>query len=271
MTYSVSTPSRGENGGEVDGTMQGAEPRARPQSRVELVLDYVKRRIADGSLPPGGKLPTEVALAEEIGVSRTSVREATKQLAASGILDVRHGHGTFVSDGNHASVAHLLEFQLHLRETTPQKLMELRLVFERACAELAAERRTADDLAAMRRCIEDLRVHAGREPFDVDEVNLADMAFHRAVYRATHNELVATMAALVLDMVSGWLHEANRVGDVAKTVELHETMLRMIEARDSGGARECYGVAANMAHFRRMLEARRAAPAGARPQRGAAR
>ncbi len=253
-------------GGEVDGRVNdahGREPRRRrPLSRVELVLEHVKQRIADGSLAPGAQLPTEVALADALGVGRSSVREATKLLAASGLLDVRHGHGTFVSEGTQASVARLLQFQLHLRDTTPQKLMELRLVFERACAELAAARRTDDDLAAMRACIERLRGLATGEPVDVDAVNRADMDFHRAVYRAAHNELVATVADLVLDMVSGWLHLANRVGDVSKTVELHETMLRMIETRDSGGARECYGVEANMAHFRSMLETLRAEPQG---------
>jgi GntR family transcriptional repressor for pyruvate dehydrogenase complex len=254
-----------------------SHPRAGPrrlQSRVEVVLEHIKRRIADGALAPGAQLPTELALARELGVSRTSVREATKLLAASGVIDVRHGHGTFVSDGTQASVAQLLQFQLHLRDTTPQKLMELRLVFERACAELAAERRTEADLRAMRDCIERLRGLADLEPVDIDAVNTADMAFHRAVYRATDNELVATVAGLVLDMVSGWLHQANRAGDVMKTVELHETMLRMIQNRDSGGARECYGVEENMAHFRRMLEAHRrqgddlATPAPSAPENG---
>lgn len=234
-------------------TSNSLPPRKAP-SRVEIVIEHVKRRIADGSLTSGDQLPTEIELAQELGVSRTPVREALKVLAAAGVVDVRHGHGTFISGGAQASLAHLLLFQIHLKDTTPQKLMELRLIFERSCAELAAQRRTADDLKEMRDCIEHLRMLSQAVPLDLDAITEADLAFHRIVYRAAQNELVATIAGLVLNMLAGWLRKANAIGEAANTVRLHEVMYTMIETGNSGGARESYAVSVNMEHFKRMLE-----------------
>lgn len=232
-----------------------AEPSPhRPASRLEVVLDHIKSLMANGSLKPGGQLPTELELARELGVSRTPVREAIKVLAASGVVDVRHGHGTFVSDGASASLSQLLLFQIYLQDTTPQKLMEVRMIFERSCAELAAQRRTAEDLAEMRACIDRLRHLAEQTPEDLDAIAEADLSFHRAVYRATHNELVATLANFVLNMVAEYLRRSHEAGEAQNSVQLHETMYTMIQTRNSGGARECYGVQANMDHFRRMLE-----------------
>ncbi len=234
------------------GTARGKSPKM--QSRLDFVLDYIKRRIADGSLSAGARLPAEVELAREIGVSRTPVREAIKVLAAAGMLDVRHGHGTFITSGPQASLAQLLLFQTHLQVTTPQKLMEVRLVFERSCAELAAQRRTSADLAAMRECIERLKRLTEDVQPDLDAITEADLDFHRAIYRATDNELVASVANFVLNMVADWVRKSHEIGEVMSTVRLHEVMYTMIETQNSGGARECYGAEANMAHFRRMLE-----------------
>lgn len=223
-------------------------------SRLEVVLDHIKHQIAEGTLQPGAQLPPELELARELGVSRTPVREAIKVLAAAGVVEVRHGHGTFVANGAQASLGQLLLFEIYLKDTTPQKLMELRTIFERSAAELAAQRRTPEDLQAMRNAIERLRTLVEVEPLDFDATLEADLDFHRAIYRATKNELVETLAKFVLNMVSGWLRRSHENRGLRDTVRLHEIMYAMIEARNSGGARECYGVEANMEHFRQMLE-----------------
>lgn len=227
---------------------------ARQKSRIEVVLDHIKALIAEGRLKLGDRLPTELELAAALGVSRTPVREAMKVLAAAGIVEVRQGHGTFISDGARGSLSQLLLFQIYLKDTTPQKLMEVRMLFERSCAELAAQRRTAEDLTEMRRCIEHLRDLTAAAPGDVDALAEADLDFHRAVYRATHNELVETIANLALNMVAPWIRRTHEHGEADSSVRLHEVMYTLIEARNSGGARECYGVDANMEHFREMLE-----------------
>lgn len=227
---------------------------SRPTSRIQVVLDHIKALVADGHLEMGARLPTEMEIARQLGVSRTPVREAMKVLAAAGIVEVRQGNGTFISDGAKGSLSQLLLFQIYLKDTTPQKLMEVRMLFERSCAELAAQRRTAEDLAEMRACIERLRSLSETGPGDTAALAEADLDFHRAVYRATHNELVETIANLALNMVAPWIRRSHENGEAPHSVRLHEVMYTLIEARNGGGARECYGVEANMEHFRQMLE-----------------
>src|SRR5919205_3232629 len=70
--------------------------RRRPRSLAHDVVDALGGRIRDGSLGPGEKLPTEAAIMEEFGVSRTVVREAISRLQAAGLVETRHGVGTFV-------------------------------------------------------------------------------------------------------------------------------------------------------------------------------
>jgi GntR family transcriptional repressor for pyruvate dehydrogenase complex len=233
---------------------RNTSPAAKPPSRLELVLDHIKSRIADGRLRPGDQLPPENELARELGLSRTPVREAIKVLAAVGIVVVRHGHGTFVSDGAQASLGQLLLFEIYLRDTTPQKLMEVRRIFERSCAELAAQRRTEDDLVEMRACIERLRPLVERPHPDYDATVEADLAFHRAIYKASKNELVATLANFVSNMIAPWLRRSHANGGLEHTVRLHEIMYAMIEARNAAAARECYGADENMEYFRQILE-----------------
>lgn len=233
---------------------QTENKRAKPASRMELVLDYVKQGISGGKFRAGDQLPNELVIAEEVGVSRTPVREAFKVLSAIGLVDVRHGQGTFVASNTGSSLAQLMLFQVYLQDSTPQKLMEVRLIFERSCAELAATRRDEEDLAAMQAAIEELRHYAAISPIDLDNATNADLKFHRALYKAAKNELIETLANFVLDMVSDWVRKAHEQGEQADSIRLHEMMISFIKDRNSGGARECYGVDANMAHFKRMLE-----------------
>jgi GntR family transcriptional regulator, transcriptional repressor for pyruvate dehydrogenase complex len=171
-------------------------------TRIQIVLQYIKESISDGTFPPGSKLPTENEIAETLGVSRTPVREAVKILEALGLLDVRIGSGTYLRVGLERSLSHVLMLQLSLHKTTPTKLMEARRIIERGCAELAAERRTEDDLAQMRASIELLESCINRPEATPNEMLEADLQFHRVIFQATKNELVAGIANFVLDMVA---------------------------------------------------------------------
>ncbi len=212
--------------------------------RIQTVLEYVRDEIASGRLKPGSKLPVENEIAETLGVSRTPVREAVKILEAVGILDVRIGLGTYVQPSLQPSIAQLLMFQLYLRHTTPQKMMEARRIIERGCAELAADRRTPENLKEMADSIEVLESFSGREQEQPEEALEADLAFHRAVCKATNNELINAIGNFVLDVVSPWVRQSLQLTGAAKAAEMHRAVLMMIEAQNAGAARECAAVTA---------------------------
>ena len=147
--------------------------------------------------------------------------------------------------------------QSHLRQTTPEKLMEARRIIERGCAELAAERRTDADLAVLRDCIEALGDCARRPGATLDETLEADLDFHRAIFKATGNDLINAIANFVLDMVSPWMRQSLELAGAEKAATMHRMEYTFIEARNTGGARESFGmlhVDAGMNHWLQSLK-----------------
>lgn len=154
-------------------------------------IDEIKRLIVSGRFGPGDKLPTEQELAAQLGLSRSSLREAVRALILMGVLSVRQGDGTYVTS---------LEPRLLLRSTgfvvdllqgggSLLELLEVRRMLEPAAAALAAPRISAEDLGRLRKCM--LRMDSVSSVEDLVE---ADDEFHSVLAAAGGN---ATLASLV--------------------------------------------------------------------------
>jgi DNA-binding FadR family transcriptional regulator len=208
----------------------------RPRRRADVVVDFVRAELAAGRLGPGDRLPTEHEFSHRLGVGRNSVREAVRMLQSSGVVDVRHGTGSFVREGVEASVAQLMLFRSLVAQSDDAALIEVRRVFERACAEMAARRRDAADLASMRDAIDRMRRLAAQPVPPAEAVLEADLAFHRAVYAACGNEMLASLADFVLTAVAPWVARSLERHGAARTAEFHETEYLRIEAGDADAA-----------------------------------
>ena len=231
--------------------MLSVDPKKIP-SRLDIALDYITGEIAKGNLGPGDKLPNEKELAQLLGISRTPIREAIKTLAVSGLVETRHGFGNYIRKDEGLPVMPLAMFQLYLQSSTPEMLMELRFVFDRNCSELASLRRTDEDLAIMRECIDRLKRLSDDPDSPIDELLKADLDFHRAIYKAAGNPLIAVVADFVLNMVAPWVQKSLEVSGKWRAVGLHEHMFEMIRDRKTGDlSRE--SVEENMEHFRTSL------------------
>ncbi|WP_372858287.1 FadR/GntR family transcriptional regulator [Sphingomonas sp.] len=147
----------------------------------ELVRTF-EQRIDSGELPPGARFPTEKAITTTAGVSRTVVREAFARLSARGLLVSRRGSGAFVAE-NALYRAFQVEPGDMCEVEDVVKLLEMRMALETEMAGLAAQRRTEDDLAQLGQCLSRLGACD-----DVEQAVDADVAFHAAIARATHNE-----------------------------------------------------------------------------------
>jgi GntR family transcriptional regulator, transcriptional repressor for pyruvate dehydrogenase complex len=150
-----------------------------------LTSKLVKRIAADivsGKLPPGSRLPTEQEIVNATGVSRTVVREAVSALRADGLVITRQGVGAFVSPD-----AQQRPFRINPEELRSindvLKVFELRIGIETEAAAFAAERRTTQHLAAMRRCLNLIQKEIEQGEIAAD----ADFAFHRAIFAAVGN------------------------------------------------------------------------------------
>jgi GntR family transcriptional repressor for pyruvate dehydrogenase complex len=177
--------------------MNEVAARRRPRSLAHDVVDALSGRIRDGSLAPGEKLPTEAAIMEEFGVSRTVVREAISRLQAAGLVATRHGVGTFVVGMGDAAAFRISPDQLGTLQDVIA-VLELRIAVETECAALAAVRRTPENLQTLRNALKAFiaAVEEGRDAVG------PDFQFHLEIARASQNshfvDLMATLGGTMI-------------------------------------------------------------------------
>jgi GntR family transcriptional regulator, transcriptional repressor for pyruvate dehydrogenase complex len=209
-------------------------------SRTEEVVDGVRRMIVAGELGPGDRLPVEKDLAEQLGVSRGSLREGVRALSVLGVLETRQGDGTYVTSLDPAALMSSLQFVVDLHgETTARSFHAVRRILETEGAALAAHRITSDALAQARAVLDEAARTVEATPVDHAAFIEADTAFHRIVAEQSGNPvLTALVEALAGRTVRERLwrgrHEA---GAEARTVRDHEAVWRALAAGDAEAAR----------------------------------
>ncbi|MET8475252.1 FadR/GntR family transcriptional regulator [Streptomyces sp. NPDC006422] len=157
----------------------------RPSPLVEQAAEHLRTQIADGVWPLGARLPGETTLAKELGVGRSTVREALRALTGQGMLRPKQGAGVFVT-----AIRPVEDWPTRLRRAAVADVYEVRTLLEIQAARLAAERRTDEDIAAMRSALDARRAAAGG-PGDafVD----ADIALHATVVAAARNPVLTDL------------------------------------------------------------------------------
>jgi len=199
----------------------------------ELVIRHVRELIVRGKFKPGQRLPTERELVREIGVSRTSVRAGLQALAAKGLLVVRHGAGTFVANGPPVLDSEPLSLLAALHGFTRKQMFEARRTLEVSIARMAAERGTAEQLAAISDAVS--AMFAACE--DPQAFLVEDIRFHAAVGAASGNPILAS----VVEMISALFYEhrrqtADRDRDLRPVAETHWQIYQAIRDREAGRA-----------------------------------
>jgi len=163
-------------------------PRNRRGGLVQEVVQHLQHLIQTGQIKPGDKLPTESAVMDELGVSRTVVREAISRLQASGLVETRHGIGTFALE---APTTHNFRIAEQDMATIDDVIavLELRISLETEAAGLAAQRATHEQLSAMAAA---LRGFASAIDSTSDAVP-SDFQFHMEIAQATGNRHFADL------------------------------------------------------------------------------
>lgn len=231
-------------------------PRRRPRSLAQELVDALGDRIRDGRLKQGDKLPTEAAIMDEFGVSRTVVREAISRLQAAGAVETRHGIGTFVVGLGTGGAFHISQERLTtLRDVVA--VLELRIGLETEAAALAAQRRTPENLAAMRHALAAFlqAVDEGRDAVG------ADFQLHLEIARATQNrhygELFQALGATIIPrarLEPDQVLSPERRAFLQRVNGEHESIVDAIAAQDAEAAR-----AAMRTHLANSRERRRRA------------
>ncbi|GAU65405.1 putative GntR family transcriptional regulator [Streptomyces sp. NBRC 110611] len=228
---------------------------------VDLVIEQMESLIASGEWQVGTKIPAEPVLVEQLDVGRNTVREAVRALVHTGMLEPRQGDGTYVraSSGFGAAV------QRRLRRAGDLEAFEVRASLERDAARYAAQRRTDEDVTALRTAlaVRDRAWKSGDLAAFVD----ADMDFHRAVAGAAHNSVLAELYDHLSDALRSTLQSV--VGapvpeSVRNQYASHEAIVDAIEAQDPEAAER-----AALAHLSEGMAALRDTPDTATPDAAA--
>jgi GntR family transcriptional repressor for pyruvate dehydrogenase complex len=175
--------------------------RSAPEKRADAIASDLERRILEGTLAPGMRLPAEREMAAELGVSRPSLREALQKLASRGLLRSRQGGGHFVTDRLEAHFADPWRAMLASHPDLREDVLEFRRVLEGQMAEWAAVRRTGADIERLEARFTALEVSFAREGETAAARGAVDMAFHQAIAEAAHNTLSGHLAATLLSLM----------------------------------------------------------------------
>ena len=200
--------------------------KVRRESLAEQAAELLFARIRDGEWELGQRLPGETTLAPQLGVGRSTVREAIRMLAGRGVLATRQGAGVFVTA---VDVAATLEVMVQRADIVA--VIEARTAIEAEAAALAAERHTPSELTALRAAL----AARGRHRGVIGELVDTDMSFHRAIVVAAHSpillELFDSFAPRSRQAMTAMLELHEDHGDDADH-GVHERIAQAIAARD---------------------------------------
>jgi GntR family transcriptional regulator, transcriptional repressor for pyruvate dehydrogenase complex len=234
-------------------TSRNMRSESRPFDGVaaELVVAHIRALIDQGQLKPGDRLPAERELAVQIGVSRPSVRAGLRALAAMGVVQSRHGAGTFIRSGPPVLGSEPLSFLAALHGFTRDEMFEARRVLEVGVAGLAAERATGEHLASIAEEITGMYASL-EEPLAFLR---HDIRFHRAIAAASGNPILASL----VEMVSALFYEqrrktAGRAHDLRESAEMHRSIYNALRMRDAERSRLTMNEHLTQAQDRQALE-----------------
>ena len=232
---------------------------------ADQVVEKLLALVQASGVQPGQRLPAERQLAAELGVSRTSVREAIQKLTSQGVLAARRGDGTYLQEPAPAAepadwlkdamrpLAGLMESDSHYR----YDVLETRHALETSTAWLAAQRATERDKDHIQRCFEVMIQH--QQSGHAELAARADAQFHLAIAEASHNlvlvQVMHSLFTVVLSTVERNRHDMFRLSAPQTLQELtvqHQSLMQSILDGDPQRARECIGE--HLEHVRTTIQ-----------------
>lgn len=202
--------------------------------KTEMLADSIAQRITemievDGRFAVGDKLPNENDLAQELGVSRSTLREAVKILTTSGILEIKRGKGTFVTantiinSGDFGDIASGLD-----------DLFEMRLMFEPDCAYYAAERATDEEIEIICKYGEAVE----KKILSGEDRTAEEQKFHESIANATHNSFVKQFMPIIFNAIKKGVVVLTKDQDVSDdNLNDDRLIMEFLKKRNPEGAR----------------------------------
>ncbi|RKD31540.1 FadR/GntR family transcriptional regulator [Thermohalobacter berrensis] len=169
----------------------------------EYVIEQIQDMIMNGAINKGDRLPSERELAEQLKVSRTSVREALRVLEVIGLIESRQGEGNFVTGNIENKFFEPLSVFFRLNKGKPSDILELRKIIEIETASLAAQRITKKDIEKLENLLNRMR-----ETDDEEENSRIDKEFHYTIAKATDNYLIIGLFNIIPSLMEAFIKDA---------------------------------------------------------------
>ena len=217
--------------------------RIKSESVVQQIIDSLVEAMIRKELRPGDQIPTEMELAESLGVGRNSVREAIKILVYFGVLEIRRAEGTYVCEGFTDTMIDPIIYGIILdRAGSYEYLMELREIMEASVMKLAMENATEEELKKLRIQLERMKREIELGPENVDRVFNEDNEFHTIITSMGHNPLVRKIESVVRTLTHAMRYETVKTmiesGKGQELYEAHEKLLKILESKDENNLNE---------------------------------
>ncbi len=208
------------------------------ESIYQRVVTELKTAIVQGKLKPGDRLPSERDLAEMLGVSRTSLREALKLLAASGLVTIKHGQGVFIAEQEQDTYVRKFVDHLFIDKTKIAELFAIRKVLEVQAASWAAEHGTSDQKQMLIDIVLATRAKIKGNQEDLSILAEHDSVFHNTLAIATNNSVLIDVMYSLLDLLGDSRFQAMQVPSRPhRSLSEHEEVAQAIYMGDTERAK----------------------------------
>jgi len=202
---------------------------------TESAFEELISHVVSGDWKAGDRIPPERELCQQLGIARTSLREALKAMELIGMLDSRVGDGTFVCARSEFLSRPLLWAFTGTDRAELTDIMEARECVERDLAGLAATRASGAELEAIAASLGSMKASLAKG----ESILEADMAFHLAIAEAAHNQVLKNAVQLLRNLIRQWIVLKLMIPGVpAKVLKQHEKIFKAIRAKDAAAARK---------------------------------
>ncbi|QIZ05410.1 FadR family transcriptional regulator [Priestia megaterium] len=200
-------------------------------SMHEMIAEEIKRFINEHQLKRGDKLPSVAELTTNLGVSRSSIREGLRYLEGINVIEIQNGKGIFVKNGDALKIEARIDVEQEKNYLL--HISELRRALEGKAVELATLRATDKEIKEMERLMAEV---TSLKDAGIDSSE-EDWAFHKAIYKASHNPLLESVAESVSDTFNKLWSKPFGIDHIfSDTLPFHLTMLEGIKQRDPARA-----------------------------------
>jgi len=204
------------------------------ESTLEVIVQQIKDQIKKGILKPGEKLPSERKLADLLGVSRASIREAIQALAFSGYLEVIQGKGTYVLEMA-IKYDEIVNFFSGFSNYSLDSLMEARIMLEGEFARLAALNASQEEIGIIEKIFNEIA-----KSKDLNSFFVKDLEFHLTIAKVTHNPIMNGLMKIIGEML---YKETEKIIEMSRdtrenTIEITRDLVQAIKQRNAEQAKE---------------------------------